>query len=372
MPKSVRRLIVLLFVCLFVSPLQAAGPAKPPVDEEVLPDEIDGMQVLDAVVVSGVQPGPGLWKVSKDGRVMWVMGTLSPLPKRMEWNSLPVERLIARAGVVLLPPSVNIKAEGAMLGGIFLIPSLMSARNNPGRDKLQDVLPAADYARWLRLKKTYLGNDRSVEKRRPILAAMELRDAALDDHDLSQRDIVRRVVTEAAKKADVPVERPSSTLVVEDAKAAVKEFAARPLDDTECFRRLLDQVENDLETLALRANAWAQGDLAGLQSLTYTDVAKTCTDALLQNGLAQSRGFSDLPAKAEAAWMAEAEKALATHPESVAVLPMSQVLGPKGYLTVLAQRGYTVESPEAQAKAAEVAAEAAVAAPAETSTPTSD
>ena len=130
---------------------------------------------------------------------------------------------------------------------------------------------------------------------------------------LSGRDVVRRVVTAAAKKADVPVVRPQVVLVVEDAKAAVKEFAARPLDDTECFRRILDQTENDLDTLAQRANAWAQGDLAGLRALTYTDVAKTCTDALLQSGLAQSRGFSELPARIQAAWLAEAEKALAAH-----------------------------------------------------------
>src|SRR5688572_19540173 len=223
MPLSARRLVALLLLCLCLSPLQAAEPETPPSEEDVLPDEIDGLKVLDAVVVSGVQPGPGLWKVSRDGRVMWVLGTLSPLPKRMEWNSLPVERHIARAGVVLLPPYVNIKAEGAMLGGIFLIPSLMSARNNPGKEKLQDVLPAADYARWLRLKALYLGRDRGVEKRRPIIAAIELRDAALDRNDLSQRDIVRRAVTAAAKKADVPVLRPHTTFVVQDAKAAVKE-----------------------------------------------------------------------------------------------------------------------------------------------------
>lgn len=352
MSPCLRRLFVLL-LCLGLSPLLAAEPETPPAEEEALPDEIDGIKLLDAVVVSGVQPGPGLWKVSRDGRVMWVIGTLSPLPKRMEWNSLPVERHIARAGVVLLPPYADIKAEGAALGGLFLIPSLMSARNNPGKEKLQDVLPAADYARWQRLKALYLGRDRGIEKRRPLIAAMELRDAALDKHDLSGRDVVRRVVADAAKKADVPVVRPHVTLVVEDAKSAVKEFAARPLDDTECFRRLLDQTENDLDTLALRANAWAQGDLAGLRALTYTDVAKTCTDALLQSGLAQSRGFSELPARIQAAWMAEAEKALATHAESVAVLSMAQVMGPSGYLAVLEQKGYTVESPDEFAAAAD-------------------
>ena len=38
------------------------------------------------VVVSGKRPGPGLWKVSKDGHVMWVFALYSPLPQKMEWD----------------------------------------------------------------------------------------------------------------------------------------------------------------------------------------------------------------------------------------------------------------------------------------------
>lgn len=329
-PRSLPTLLLVL-ACALV-PLHAK--ATPP-------DAV----VLDTIVVSGVQPGPGLWKVSRDGRVLWVLGTLAPLPKRMEWNSLDVERRVAAAGVLLMPPKVSVTAEGAALGGLFLVPSLMKARNNPDGERLEDVLPAADYARWRRLKALYLGRDRGVETRRPFLAAMELREKAFDRADLSWRDVVGRTVRRAAQRADVPVEQPEISLVVEDAKAAVKEFRRSELDDIACFRSTLDQVEHDLDTLALRANAWAIGDLAALEALPYADNARACTDALLGSGLARSSGFSDLPARVEAAWLAAAEKALATHAESVAVLPMARVVGERGYLKALAAKGYTVEAP---------------------------
>jgi uncharacterized protein YbaP (TraB family) len=338
-------------------PASFAGAAAPP----TAPAD-DVLQVLDTVVVSGIQPGPGLWRVEKDGRVMWVLGTVAPLPKRMEWNSAEVEAKVAAAGVVLMAPMVRVNTKGAMFGGLFLVPSMLKARNNPDKERLADVLPAADYARWQGLKQKYLPRNDAVEKRRPFLAAMELRGEAFDQQDLSWRDIVGRVVSRAADKADVPTERPNVQLTVENPKAAIKEFANNPVDDLDCFRRTLDQVENDLGTLATRANAWAQGETAMLRDLTYTDNAQACTDALMGTGLAKRSGFGDLPARVQAEWMAAAEKALATHAQSFAVLSMTRVVGPSGYLAALEKRGYTVTAPDEADAAADAGADASAAA----------
>jgi len=324
-------------------------PSQAPQAPEPAPDEADflpgdgPLTTLETVVVSGIQPGPGLWKVSSpDGNVMWVLGTLAPLPKRMEWNSAPVEARIASSGVVLMSPRASMSVG---VGGVFLIPSAMRARNNPHKEKLEDVLPPADYARWQEMKARYLGRDRGVEKRRPIVAAMELREKAFDRADLSWRDVVGRTVNQAAKRHDVPIERPTVAIKVEDPRAALKEFAGSTVDDLDCFRQTLDQVDRDLDTLAARANAWAMGQVAMLRELPYTDNTQACADALLQTGMAQRRGFTDLPAKVEQAWLAAAEAALAEHPESFAVLPMSRIIGGRAYLRVLEERGYRVEAP---------------------------
>ena len=53
---------------------------------------------LPTIVVSGEQPGPGLWKVTSGDHVLWILGTLSPLPKNMHWQPKDVEAAIA-AGV---------------------------------------------------------------------------------------------------------------------------------------------------------------------------------------------------------------------------------------------------------------------------------
>src|SRR5262245_41645988 len=64
-------------------------------------------QELDAVVVTGEQPGPGLWKVSKGDHVLWILGTPSVLPKDVIWRPAEVESTIATSQAFLMPGGVK-------------------------------------------------------------------------------------------------------------------------------------------------------------------------------------------------------------------------------------------------------------------------
>jgi hypothetical protein len=59
----------------------------------------------------------------------------------------------------------------------------------------------------------------------------------------------------------------------------------------------------------------------------------------------RERGLTDLPERLMAAWLAEAERALASNASTVAVLPMRDVLRTDGYLAGLRTRGYVVTEP---------------------------
>lgn len=327
------RALALLLVPAFAL---AQSPAQAPV------------ATMRTLVVTGQQPGPGLWKVKNDSHVMWVFGTLSPLPKRMEWTSTQVEKAIAQSSEVLEMPTVNVKVKGAALGGIFLIPSLLKARNNPGKEKLQDVLPPEVYARWAVLKKKYLGRDRGVEKRRPLMAAQALDEEAMDDSGLTYSTRVMKVVERAAKKHKVPLTQPAIDMEIEEAKELVKELTKTSLDDIECFDKTLQRLERDIETTRLRANAWALGEIDILRSLPFTDNRRACADAVLETAIARRAGFTDMEARMENLWLDAAEAALKKHERSFAVLPMSLVLKDDGWLAKLAARGYVVEAPEAR------------------------
>jgi hypothetical protein len=332
-PRPMSLLLLLLTLQLLPPPGLAQAPRR------------DEATVLETVVVSGKQPGPGLWKVENGEHVMWVLGTIAPLPRRMDWEAGDVEATIADSQELLLPPNASMRADGVAFGGIFLLPSLMKARNNPGKETLAEVLPPADYARWTRLKERHLGRDRGIEKRRPIIAAAKLQQEALDDADLTLDNLAAKVARRAARKHDLTITEPKIEIVIADPKATIREFSATALDDIDCFRQTLERLDADIETMKLRANAWALGDLDLLQSLPYTDNFRACVDALLETRIARQQGFSDLEHQLESAWMAAADAALARNRSSFALLPLRMMLRDGGFLDQFRARGYVVTAP---------------------------
>lgn len=301
---------------------------------------------LEAVTVSGEQPGPGLWRVSKGDHVMLVLGTLSPLPDHMQWRTDDVEQTIAGSQEVLGPPSIALKPKTNFFGKLFLLPSLIGARKNPDGQTLQQVVPAPDYARWLTLKQQYIGSDRGIEAWRPIFAAVELYDKAIKRHGMTASGGVKDTVRDLASKHNVKFVTARYTLLVEQPRSAVKTFKSSPMDDRECFGRTLDTVERDLGRITERANAWATGDIDLLRSLPMNDQREACIAAVTEAGFARQLGFSDVKQKAEAIWMEAAEQALNANAQTFAMLPMEEVLSPHGLIARLKAKGYQVEAPD--------------------------
>lgn len=300
---------------------------------------------LDAIVVSGAQPGPGMWKVSKDGHVLYILGTLSPLPRRMQWISRDVEDTIARSQAVIAPPTVNMSSDIGFFRGLMLVPALLKARNNPGGKPLREMVSPELYARWLVLKARYMGRDRGVEKRRPIIAAQELYEAAMRKSGLTIDSVVAPVVRKAARRAGVPVVPAEAKLVIKDPKAALKEFNESALADTECFSGTLARIETDLGTMRARANAWAVGDIQALRALPIHNQYAACVGAITETGLAKRLGISDLVDRAREAWLAAARDALAKNDATFATLPIGAIVGPESYVERLRAQGYEVQAP---------------------------
>lgn len=300
---------------------------------------------LATVMVSGNQPGPGLWRVSKGDHALWILGTLSPLPRRMEWNTQTVERTISQSQEVIEPPSVGIKADVGFFGTLALIPSAFKARRNPDDKTLQQIVPPAQYARWQVLKARYIGSDRGIERWRPVFAALELYDKAIDRSGMTTSGIVGSSVTKMSRRYRVKTTSTKVEIAIAEPKRALKEFSASSLDDLQCFEKTLDRIQGDLGNMAARANAWAIGDIEALRDLPASTQFAACSAAFTEAGLARKYGMNDLAQQIERKWLSTAETALANNASTFATLPIGELLKDDGYLAKLRAKGYEVQAP---------------------------
>lgn len=307
----------------------------------------DSAVTLAPVAVSGVLPGPALWKVSKDGHVMWVLGITSPLPKGMQWESFKVEHLIASSQQVLKPPGMTFGAIVSLWGRLSLIPSMIGLKKLPEGQTLEQALPSELYYRWLVQKNKYLRDSRSVDRLRPSFAGETLYNAALSQSGLTDNRMVENVVYAAAGRGKVSVIDTHYVLMLDDPRHAAKQFKQATIDDQQCLRGILDIIDQDFSQATERANAWATGNLQALNRVLSAKQQDECLSVIGSTGFAKTIGMTDVPKQIQQAWIKAAEAALKRAPQSVALLPMNLVVAGDGYLKALEKGGYTVESPEA-------------------------
>lgn len=329
--------MVLALWCATGARAQPAPPraAEPPAVVDLAP-----------VVVSGVQPGPGLWKVTaSDGHALWILGTVSPLPAKLDWRADEVQAVIASADQVLGPPGWAVDADVGFFKGLTLLPSAMKAAHDPQGRRLQEILPAPLYARWLPLKQRYMGRDRGVEKDRPLVAAARLYGDALKSVGLGGGSPVSRVLEKAYKARGL---KPIATRVmikVDDPRAALKEVRGSTLQDAACFERTLDVVEHQLPLLVERANAWSMGDTEALQRLAVQSQYDACVGAVADSEFGRRRGLGAVDKQAADKWLQMARAALGRNATTFAVVPVALLVQPGGYLARLEQAGYQVQVP---------------------------
>lgn len=344
------RVVLLALISSSALPGWAQAPSQESPQESIAPAAVsDGAVIdMDTVTVSGVQPGPGLWKVRHGDHLLYVLGTQSPLPKKMTWRSDEVNLVLQQADEVIGGPGVTVDADVGILRGLTLLPSAMRAAKNPDGETLRDVLPQDLYARWAVLKQRYMGRDGGVEKKRPLIAVYELYREALSRSGLRESGVIDPVITAALKARKMKRTPALLKIDVDDPRAALADFRKETLkpEDLACFRKTLDLIEHDLPQVAARANAWAVGDWPALRSAAREDQQLACLSAWFNTETARKRGMTDIEQRVRAKWLETAEAALRKNRITFATLPVAQLVKPDGYLAVLQARGYEIEAPE--------------------------
>jgi uncharacterized protein YbaP (TraB family) len=296
------------------------------------------------ILVVGLRPGPELWKVEKDGRVLWILGTISPIPKAMKWHSLLVEHVLQDSQELILPPFS--KANIGFFKGLSLAPSMIGVKKSPEGKVLKDVVSPELYERWLILKSRYLGRDGSIEGMRPLFAAEKLFKSAVSSVGLETEQPVVKKVRKIAQENKIPIVTPVVLFDFQNPKKTIKQFKQTAINDQECFAKTLSRLESDLDIMRVRANAWANGNIGLLTELKVPNQSEECSTAFLDSAVVKNSDLGGMPTRLKNAWVDAAKLSLNKNKSTFAVLPIELFYGANGYLSALEGEGYVIITPK--------------------------
>jgi len=292
---------------------------------------------LEVVLVTGEQPGPGLWKVSSGDHVLWILGEVAPQPGKVKWRSRRFESLLEKSQEVLLDFS------GVMWPNKLQEDAESRIRVLPGAQTLKDVVPPELYARAVAARKLY-GTPEQIETLRPFYAGRRILMSALRKLDMEKRFSASFTVRRLARKADVRItyiETPGQTH--EEHLKNIQQGSTVP-----CLEMMVTIVEDGGTGLRRLANAWSVGDIAALRQLVPlyalqpTHHESKCTVALYGG----EKRADEFVARRTAEWLSTAERALRENKRTMAVVSISELFAPDGYLAELRARGYEVVEPK--------------------------
>lgn len=290
-------------------------------------------QVMDELTVTGERTGPGMWHVPRGAANLWILGSLSPLPKGITWRSKQLEQLLDGTNQVVVPKPFEI----GIVRVLWLLVTERSLLMVRGGKRLRDVMPPNLYARFAVLRTKYGADSDKWERYRPIIASAFLQQAAFHQVGLSTRLDLGAAVRTLAKNHHVRVEE-LKIAGVHDVLEALK--AMPPATENACVEASLATIERDLPRLVERAQAWATGNVERIEALHEPPEVDSCRAALDEGA-----GPNELIALVRRTWLDGMEKYLRGGGVTVAVVNIDMLLEKGGLLDGLRAKGYEIDAP---------------------------
>ena len=157
---------------------------------------------MEELLVTGERTGPGMWHVHRGAAHLWILGSITPLPKGITWRSKQVEQLLDSTNQVLVPKPLEI----GIVRILWLLITERSVLMVRGGKRLKDVMPENLHTRFALQRAKFTRDPDKWERFRPIVATAFLQQAAFHQVGLSARLDLGAAVRSLAKKHDVRVE----------------------------------------------------------------------------------------------------------------------------------------------------------------------
>jgi hypothetical protein len=318
--KSALRSAVFLTLALMVLPARAQPePVRTP----------EEWTEIESVTVKA-KPGPAVWRLTRGASEVWILGTVGPLPREMDWNRDAVADLLDGARAVLLPP----RADFNLVDIAWFLLRHGSELSLPRGETLEGSLPPDLRTRFKAAIAAIGGDAGDYRTDIPIRAATRLNQDFFRKADLGYREPRATVERLASRK------RLSTAPVLRfDVMDAVRDLLKlTPEQQRTCLSQAIEDVVWSRVHAEPAARAWAVGDIRNVRD-NYSE------SRLFGCVIAQVERIGDIDARNTAETVAAIDGALNQPGKTVALVALGPLLRKNGVLARLKAKGVVIEAP---------------------------
>ncbi len=307
-----------LALALSCVPVLAAADA-PPV--------VDWSKDIETVVVTAHRSGPLMWRVKKGEATVILLGIVEPVPEDFQWDSAPVHDALKGARQMLLPPEASV----GLVEGLWFLAWNSDSVYLPSETPMESTLPPALRARFAAAReKIHRDADRYASMRVP-LAGLRYEGDFFKAHGLVYEEPVA-ALKHIARALNVPVR----TIAQYEAIPMLKQLPSMSASANEkCLTASLDDTDALGMHAVPAAQAWAKGDLAGLEANYSERRFEGCIQAV--------PNLADLFKRAVNDYTAALNGALEKPGTTVMAVSLGELLRENGMLDRLGAEGLSVE-----------------------------
>ena len=311
--------LVLALVALALPVLARADEPPPP----------DWSKDIETVVVTASQRGPLMWRVSKGGSTVVLLGVVGPVPEGLPWNTAGVSDALKGARQLLL----NAQASVGLVEGLWYLTWHSDTVYLPDGTALESVLPETLRRRFVAAREKIHRDADRYSSLRPPLAAMRLEGDFLDAVKLSRTE-PSKTVERLARRMGIGA-KPVANYEALPMLRVLPSLSASA--NEACVKDALDDLDSVQAHAAAGAQAWAVGDLDGIKANYSDERFQSCIQAM--------PGAAALFARAVRDSIAAVNAALAAPGKTVMIVSIGALLKKDGILDKLKGEGLEIEGP---------------------------
>jgi hypothetical protein len=301
------------------------APAQAPADE-IWSDALE----FETVSVHADTRGPAVWRVSRGNSEVLILATVGLMPEDMDWNKQSLEKFVAGARQLMLPPQPDLNLID--IGWFYLWNGDLIRQ--PRGQTLEASLPEPLRTRFAGAAKLAERDADRYAADVPAVAAIKLTRDFANARDLTRRE-PRRTVEQLARKARVRIAPVGSFEVM----PAVRELLNLSHDKQRiCLAQTVEDTERMARDSEIAANAWAEGRIHEARAHYSETRLIDCATSLSPRAAGVESVHNTILANA-------IDTALKTPGKSVAVIPLGPLLRKGGVLEQLAGKGVTIHQP---------------------------